>query len=76
MSFYDLAVKVDDDHIVGGHGVVQHPGRLDDDQAGFRVASREVTRSPRHEAVAGQFQVAPADVCLELFKHEGFSFEQ
>jgi hypothetical protein len=76
MPLHDLAVKVDNNHIVRGHSVIQHPGRLDDDKAGLRVPSGQVARGPRHKSMTGQFEVASTDVCLELFKHEGFSFEQ
>ena len=50
----DFAVKVDDDHILDGHGIVRHARRFDDDQARLAVDFAHVAPVQQNESVLNE----------------------
>jgi hypothetical protein len=55
----DVALQVDDDHVLRAQFLVADARRLDHDQPRRRVARADVAARPRHQVLLRQLQMEP-----------------
>ena len=68
-SLDDLAVEIDDHHVVRRHPVVVDPARLDDHQLRLRIEPGRVSPGQYDKSRRDKPLVRPEDVLLKLLKH-------
>ena len=57
IAFNNMAVKIDDDHIFGFHGIVRNAGRFDDEQTFLTVDSAHIAPGECDQVIFGQQQI-------------------
>ena len=68
-SLHHVAVKVDDDHVLGAHDVVLHAAGLDHHKAAGAVYGADVAPCEYDQSVLYEIEIGAQNLLFELCQH-------
>ena len=69
LAFDDIAVQINDDHIIFRHAVIRHAGGLDDNETTLPVDGRDIAPRKGHKVMLRQRQIGLQYLLFQCFQH-------
>ena len=69
LALDDLAVQIDDDHILDRHPLIGYARGLDDHKARLPVNTGDIAPGEGHETIFGQEEIRLTDFAFQFFQH-------